>query len=372
MVGKNAKKKKNVEEKLDKKMRKNNITQLLPGIISLLVVLALFLGIKLFSGPKAAEDFQKGMGYVTWSEEGYLTSGSDESLTKLSETGTNWVSVLVTWYQTTPWSGDIHPTAKTPSDEAMVHVIRKAHELGMKVMLKPHLDLLDKSDGSWRGEIGATQEAEWDEWFDKYRKYMMHYVDIANKENVEMICIGTELSTSATVKGYLWRDLIEKIKSKYSGLLTYAAHWDRYLDIRFWDLLDYVGINAYFPLTENMVPTYAELKAGWKVWVVEMEKFQRVVGKPIIFPEIGCSSADGAVIRPWEHIPRSEVNLALQADYYKALLETFWNKDWFSGLYWWYWGTNVRMGGKYNRGFTPQNKPATDVIKEWYAKAVRR
>jgi len=372
MTDKHDKAKKNTGGKKNNFLKRPAIKQLMPGIISLIVVAALFLGIKIFS--KCGRDgvFQKGIGYVTWSQEGYLAPSSDQSLTKISELGANWVSILVTWYQTTPWSGDIHRTEKTPSDESIIHAVRKAHELGLKVMLKPHLDLLDKSDGSWRGEIGATKESEWDAWFQKYKDYLMYYVDIANKENIEMICVGTELSTSATVKGYLWRDLIKKIRGKYSGLLTYAAHWDRYVDIRFWDLLDYTGVNAYFPLTEKMVPTSKELRAAWKKWAAELEKFQRKIGKPIIFPEIGCSSADGAVIRPWEHIPRSEVNLELQKNYYESLLATFWDKDWFYGVYWWYWGTNVKMGGLYNRGFTPQNKPAEQVIKDWYAKPVRK
>lgn len=315
-----------------------------------------------------AAGFQKGMGYVTWSAEGYLTEGSDASLEKLKQLGTTWISILVTWYQTDPWSSDIHKTQKTPSDEAVIHVIKKAHDLGMKVMLKPHLDLLDKSDGSWRGEIGCLKESGWDEWFTKYNNFLNYYIKIANKEKVEMICIGTELSCTATVKGYLWEEMIKKIRGKYKGLLTYAAHWDRYQDIRFWNSLDFVGINAYFPLTDKQRPTYDELLQGWTKWVAQMEEFQEKVNMPIIFPEIGCNSADGSAIRPWEHISRSEVNLKIQEDYYKALINTFWNKEWFYGTYWWYWGTNIRMGGRYNRGFTPQNKPAQNVLKTWYAK----
>lgn len=348
------------------------------GKILVGIVVLAFIGAAVYFLPgilkqeSQAAGFQKGMGYVTWSSDGYLTDGSDASLERLSQLGTNWVAILTTWYQTDPWSSDIHKTTKTPSDESIVHVIRKAHELGMKVMLKPHLDLLDKSDGSWRGEIGCLKESGWDEWFSKYEKYLNHYIKIANKEKVEMICIGTELSCTATVKGYLWDDMIKKIRGKYSGLLTYAAHWDRYQDIRFWGSLDFVGINAYFPLTNKQRPTYDELMTGWTKWVAEIEEFQQKVNKPIIFPECGCNAADGSAIRPWEHVSRSEVNLQLQQKYYKALIETFWNKDYFYGMYWWYWGTNIRMGGKYNRGFTPQNKPAETVLKDWYAKKVTK
>ncbi len=342
--------------------------------IAVLFISAAVIGVKMYGkvGWPSDLEFQKGVGYVTWSQKGYMSPSSDESMTKLSELGGNWVSILITWYQTTPWSGDIHKTDKTPSDESVVHAIKKAHELGLKVMLKLHLDLLDKSDGSWRGEIGATDVKEWKDWFEKYEDFINYYAKIANKEGAEMICVGTELSTSAGVKGYLWRDLIKHIRKRYKGALTYAAHWDRYADLRFWDLLDYVGINAYFPLSEDMAPTYEELKTNWTRWVEEIEEFYAVIGKPIIFPEIGCSSADGAAIRPWEHVPRTEVNLKLQEDYYRALLDIFWDKEWFYGLYWWYWGTNTNMGGDYNRGFSPQNKPAEKVIKEGFSEPVRR
>ena len=346
--------------------------KIIPVIIILLIA-AIVIGPKFLKKSKPGEPvFQKGMVYVTWSENGYNTGESDTSMTEVKNLGSDWISILVTWYQTNSWSTDIRRTSKTPSDESVVHAIRKAHELGMKVVLKLHLDLLDKSDGSWRGEIGSTKESEWEEWFRQYKTFVNYYADMAKKEKVEMVCIGTELSTAATVKGYMWNDVIKSARSKYNGALTYAAHWDRYQDIRFWDQLDYVGINAYFPLTEKMVPSYEELIEGWQRWLPEIEEFQARIGKPVIFPEIGCNSADGAAIRPWEHAPRSEVNLQLQTDYYKALLDTFWNKEWFYGLYWWYWGTNTNMGGKYNRGFTPQNKPSSDVVKKWYAKSVKK
>jgi len=343
-------------------------------IIALLVILALIVvGVKIFTkGAKPPLEFQKGICYASWAQDGYLRPTSDESLEALSKTGADWVGILVTWYQTNCWSGDIKRTRTTPSDEAVIHAIRKAHKLGLKVMLKPHLDILDKSDGSWRGEIASLKEADWEQWFKRYTDFIMYYAKIAKKEKVEMICVGTELSTTATTKGYMWKDMIKKIRGRYSGLLTYAAHWDRYMDIRFWDALDYVGINAYFPLTEKMDPTYEELKEGWAKWVKEMEDFQKQTGKPVIFPEIGCNSCDGAAIRPWEHAPRREVNLRLQADYYRVLLDIFYEKEWYYGQYWWYWGTNVNMGGKYNRGFTPQNKPAEEVVREWYAKPVSR
>jgi len=347
------------------------LKKLIPVLIILLAAGAIF-GVRFIKPPKPPVEFHEGIGYATWSKSAYLLPESDESIAELASLGGNWMSVLVTWYQSTCWSGDIHMGEETPSDEAVIHAIREAHKKGLKVMLKPHLDIIDTSDGSWRGEIGCLKDPDWEKWFREYTEFLLHYIKIANQEKVEMFCVGTELSTSATVKGYMWSDMIKKLRGRYFGLMTYAAHWDRYMDIRFWDQLDFIGINAYFPLSKKMKPTYSELMEGWVPWVEEMEAFQKSIGKPVIFPEAGCTSADGAAIRPWEHVARGEVNIKLQADYYQAIVDTFWQKEWFYGLYWWYWGTNVHMGGKYNRGFTPQNKPALDIIKEWYSKPLPR
>lgn len=51
------------------------------------------------------------------------------------------------------------------------------------------------------------------------------------------------------------RRLIRQIRRVYHGPLTYAANWSgEYKQIRFWDALDYVGIQAYFPLRHGRQP----------------------------------------------------------------------------------------------------------------------
>ncbi|MBF0217112.1 MAG: hypothetical protein HQL30_08980 [Candidatus Omnitrophica bacterium] len=354
-------------------MRKIVKAALLVAILAAVVLVSKFFIFGVFTGfNKIPLEFQKGIAYCSWAAEGYSNPKSTDSLKALKATGTDHIAILVTWYQTNCWSGDIHRLETTPSDESIISAIRKSHELGLKVMLKPHLDIIDQSDGSWRGEIGCVRDPDWDKWFEEYTKFIMHYVDIARKEKVELFCVGTELSTTATIKGYKWIDLIKLIRKKYSGALTFGAHWETYQDIRFWKDLDYIGINAYFPLSEEMRPDKVRLKEGWEKWVKEMEDFQAKIGKPVIFPEVGCNSSDGAAIRPWEHTPRWEINLGLQADYYDVLMEIFSEKKWFYGAYWWFWGTNPDMGGDLNANFTPQNKPAEDIIKKWYAKQLVR
>jgi len=234
-------------------------------------------------------------------------------------------------------------------------------------MLKPHLDILDASYGGWRGEISCVKDPDWVKWFEAYKNFLMHYVQIANEHNVEMFCVGTELTESTLTKPDMWRKLIQDIKKKYKGDVTYAANWnDEYLGILFWDELDYAGIDAYFPLSDKAEPTYEELMESWKKWYAEIEAWQAKIRKPVIFPEVGYHSATYAAHAPWTHIASGQVSMELQRTCYKALVDTFWDKEWFYGAYWWDWGTSVQMGGKNSRSFTPQNKSAEDYVKQLY------
>ena len=49
-----------------------------------------------------------------------------------------------------------------------------------------------------------------------------------------------------------WRKLIRKTRSLYQGQLTYAANFDQYHEVSFWDALDFMGVNAYFSLRSDL------------------------------------------------------------------------------------------------------------------------
>ena len=125
------------------------------------------------------------------------------------------------------------------------------------------------TDGKHRGMhvfgFGGTSEKgvsdlvktniEWDTWFESYRKNMILYAQLAEQNNVELLCIGTELRTSIKHQPLAWQDLIKDIKKVYFGKLTYAANWDDDIgSYTFWEALDYVGVQAYFPLTKDLKP----------------------------------------------------------------------------------------------------------------------
>ncbi|MDD5487438.1 MAG: FecR domain-containing protein [Candidatus Omnitrophica bacterium] len=324
-----------------------------------------------YSEPDPYPEWQEGVCYASWQPLKYSAEESDIAITKIErDINATWINLVTTWYQPVARSTLIRPLPeKTPADEALIHVIRRAHRLGMKIMLTPQLDLEDTEGGLWRGDISFSTSAEWDKWFEGYRAFILHYAVIAEAEHVKMFNIGTELALTTTQRPDKWIELIKEVRGTYKGRLVYTANWhEEYKEIKFWKYLDYAGIAAYFPLSDKDRPSYIEILKNWGPWLKDIEQWQATHGQPVIFPEIGYKSCEGTVREPWAHQPTGPVDIAQQERGYRAALQTFWNKKWFYGMYWWTWRTHPLMGGPNDRGFTPNDKPAAEVLSSWYTK----
>ena len=235
----------------------------------------------------------------------------------------------------------------------------------LKIMLKPQIWI-------WRGEFtGDLKMASAEDWQileTSYEKFILTYAQLAQDTRVEIFCIGTELEEFIKARPEFWNQLVGKIRNIYKGSLTYAANWDEYKRTPFWPQLDFVGIDAYFPLSEEKTPSVEALKAGWKPWKTKIEEIARETGKPILFTEFGYRSMDYTAKKPWL-VDRNEeaVNLEGQVNAKRAIFEEFWSEDWFAGGFVWKWFIHHdRAGGDQDNRFTPQNKPAEEIIRLFY------
>ncbi len=263
------------------------------------------------------------------------------------------------------------------TDVGLKVTTQHAKRFGIRTLLKPHIWLRNSSNGKWRGEIEMNSEQDWQSWFASYRTFIFHYARFAERNDIEALAVGTELRTTAVKREQDWRDIIEEIRKVYSGKLTYSANWyGEFEEIPFWDALDYIGIQGYFPLTDKEHPTVDELKAGWQPHLQTIEGISRRHNKPVIFTEIGYRSAADAAIRPWEWPRRrreqaTEADLQTQANCYEAFFQTFWQKDWCMGAFFWKWFPKLRSDSDYRgKGFTPQNKPAEQVMANWFKRSL--
>lgn len=241
---------------------------------------------------------------------------------------------------------------------------------GLKVMIKPHLWL---DWGTYTGDHGFENESEWEIFERDYREYILQFARISEELQLPVFCIGTELERSSRERPQYWRSLIAEIRSLYSGRLTYAANWDNYKYITFWDDLDFIGVDAYFPLDTSGTPSHPALLRGWKEWHEELNAVSERFDRPVIFTEWGYRSADHTAKKPWQYDEReSNVNLDGQAAAYRAMFDTFEQTPWFAGSFVWKWFPHHnRVGGTGDNQYTPQNKPAEDVLKSYF-KSSRR
>lgn len=252
--------------------------------------------------------------------------------------------------------------------EGVRELIRHAHARGLRVMLKP---MVWTHEG-WIGEFKMDSEKGWKAWEAAYREYFDLIRTIAIEEKVEMLCIGTEYRTAARERAGFWKSLIRETRKMYSGSLTYAANWDNFSRISFWSDLDYVGVDAYFPLADARTPDVKALLQGWKKPLRQLQQVALQSGKRVLFTEFGYRSTDRTAWNQWEqdHLPRDQkVNLKAQRNAYEAFFKATWNQDWFAGLFLWQWYCHHdEAGGDGNSDFTPQNKPAESLIRSYFCK----
>jgi hypothetical protein len=245
--------------------------------------------------------------------------------------------------------------------------IEMLHKNNIRVLLKPHLWI---SHGEFTGYLKMNNEETWEQLETGYRDFILSYAEVAAQTGVAIFCIGTELEQFITHRPAFWLELIAEVRGIYSGELTYAANWDEYKRVPFWDRLDYIGIDAYFPVSESKTPTIAEAGIGWQQWKKEMAGVATSFNKQIIFTEVGYRSMDFAGKEPWKS-ERGEAaaNMEAQSNLTAALLEELWKEPWFSGGFIWKWYIDHETsGGIENNRFTPQNKPAELVIRNAFQK----
>jgi hypothetical protein len=335
-------------------------------------MLFLFLGIYFFKEYKQEEDYvyreQKIKGVSFVAPKNMI---GDTSITKLKQKNIEWIALMPYGFvpeqefslkyskeddQNVHWWGE--------SPNGIKACIKMAKNYQIKVMVKPHIWL---GRGEFTGHLDFKTTAQWEEFEKTYASYLLQYAKISEQEGVEMFCIGTEMQNHVKKRPEFWKNLIASIKQVYSGKLTYAENWDAYQDVPFWNELDYIGIDAYFPLTQQKNPELSSIKQGWQKHLKAINKYANKQQKAVLFTEIGYRSCDFSLDKPWETDYSLPPNEEVQALAYKAFHEEVWNKSYFAGAFIWKWFPENSKSKQYRDLFTPQNKLAEKVLTKIYA-----
>jgi hypothetical protein len=300
--------------------------------------------------------FHKGISVGLYTESANRTY--EQLLDEIAAHGADHVELIVHWWQSSLTANKIGPSSKfTIDDKRLLAVVGYAHKIGLKVFLYPYIDLY--GHGGWRGSVAPT---DWELWWRSYDSFILHYASLAHESSVELFAVGSEM-TSAEGQHDHWLSLIREVKKKFSGKLVYAANWDRYQSISFADQIDYVGIDAYFKLTDKNDPTYEELVTAWQNLKKEILAWQSKSGQPFLFTELGYPSQDGANQRPWDYSSSAAVDLNEQLLCYQAFREVWENEPSLHGVFLWTW---KKPGGEKDTSYSPRGKPAAKEIRNWF------
>ncbi len=252
-------------------------------------------------------------------------------------------------------------------EKGILQYAKEFEKANVKIMLKPQIWVWK---GMYTGKITMDSEENWRKLENSYESFILLYAKTAQKLGVDIFCLGTELELFVSQRPEFWSQLIQKIRKVYQGKLTYASNWDEFKRVTFWNQLDYIGVDAYFPLSEAKSPSIQELELGWQIHKKEIEKVSSTFQKPVLFTEFGYRSVDYTGKEPWDskRIEKS-VNLRAQYNGLQAIYNQFWKEEWFAGGFVWKWFLqHSRVGGENNNRFTPQNKPAEKLLQELYGK----
>jgi hypothetical protein len=304
---------------------------------------------------------QRGVVLPTWRTDGYEGGLTTQAIGDIARLGATWIQLTPTWRMATATSSALD-NRWTLTDTALLEAIDRAHRDGLKVLLKPHVD---PQDGTDRWQIKPADRAAW---FASYGQMMTHYATIARQSGIEEFSVGCELaSMSGAGDRGAWLTVIKAVKSVFSKPLVYAAKADEYPDVSFWDQLDVIGIDAYFPLSTKPTTDISALEYAWIPIRDKMAAFAIGVGRPILFTEAGYPSLVGAAVEPWNNQYSNTPSQQEQAAAYEALFATFSGQPWWAGTFWWSWWTDTGIYSPLDLAIG--GKLAESVVRKWWAPA---
>ena len=273
--------------------------------------------------------------------------------------------------------------------EANIQAIQLAKKAGLKVFLKPHLvlgkfksetdfkstrlvshsnpPLVDKTKGAeWRGTLSFKNEQDWQQLEQEYEAYILKLAKVAAILEVDLFSVGTELKEFATKRPQYWKQLIQQVRKIYTGPITYAANWDEYNKINFWQNLDYIGVDTYFPVSRAKTPDVKKTIKNWRSIQKQLRKLSKSQDRPILLTEFGYRNVSYAGKRPWTHDKGEAIptNYQAQVNLLEAFFQTFWKKSWVAGGFSWKWFAHPKSGK--DTTFSVQGKPALKVVQQWY------
>lgn len=284
-----------------------------------------------------------------------------QSLDELADLGVEWISIHP--YARVGRDGSLRFRPATELD-FLSRAVQLVRDRKMQLFWKPHLAYWGSFE--WRGTVEfGDDEAAWQRFFRQYRDFIVDQARFAEGHGIPVFAVGVELEAT-THREREWREILAAVREVYRGRLVYAANWDRLDRVPFWDAVDSLGVQAYFPLSSESGPSREALKAGWEEHLRQLEALSKRHGKPVLMTEIGYARSVTAAASPWSnHTESSPEARQVRARLLEVALERLPDEPWIEGMFWWKW---IPGPARHDRDFSMKDPEARDVLQRYWAR----
>ena len=313
--------------------------------------------------PRTSRDvIQRGIALGMFAED--VSFSYAPLLGEIAELGASHVALVIPLYQTNAGSTTLFlHTRLSPTLEEIADTTRDARRLGLEVTLFPIVRLLTpRTPNEWRGTLQPTDR---DAWFRSYGQLLGDLASLGNLTGASRLVVGSELST---LDGDItqWGKVLTYVRAVFSGTLLYSANWDHYRYAQVFDLVDEIGVTAYFSLREPQQPSdLPTLISSWRRLRRELESDLAKYDKPFLFTEVGYRSRAGATAAPWDETGGGTPDPGEQQRGFEAFRQSFTDplgaRGRLDGIYVWNW---YGYGGPQTTSYTPRGKPAATTVRQ--------
>lgn len=301
---------------------------------------------------------------------GYGTEYTERLLDHLAGMGVNWISITPFGRIWSLSSTHISMDFEAPYENnrrALRTMVEQAHARGIRVLVIPHLWV---ETTGWRGQIDPGSPEGWAAYQQSYHDFVLAWARDAAEVNADALSIGVECKSWSGRFGAVWRTLITDVRAAFPGLLTYSANWDEADAVVFWDQLDLVGINAFYPLAEHNDASNAEYIAGALRVAERVRDTAERLQMPILFVEVGYTTRANAAVEPWLW-PDGMTNVRIDehepARALDAMFSAFLPEEWFTGFFVWRYYANLDdVSQEAWWGFSPHAKQTETLLADTF------
>ena len=303
------------------------------------------------------------------------------ALSEVKSTGANTIVLTPSWTCSDPANleFDLIP-GKNPSWQDTYEQIWQANQLDLNTMLYPTARFNTAVSDWW---IKAPRTSEWwQAWYMEYKRFITHFADLAQQAGVDYLVIGGDWIQPSLPGGKLsdgtdsqlppdsivyWMDIINTVRSHFSGYLIWEMNYPNSLDNPppFLSSMDAIYVTFSGPVASSSTPSLTELQDGF-AGIIDTSVYPLVelYGKSIFigldYPS-SIGSAGGC--KQSTDTPCGDLDVVIQTELYRAALTVVNYRDWLSGFISQGYYPPARL---IDASSSIHGKPAQDLLGYWY------